>query len=213
MVQVGNVTGIKHMTNLLSFYAKNSRKIEILSDEWSSFLLGLVSSFDLESINELVSETGWALEEVVQRWNRIVIAGLGYNTDGRIGIFPSTTSLLSRVQLISPQGFVDKRDYARDQSPHTARWRTIKIGEAGQRPSKKSGGDDLPRETGTVKWFNNAKGYGFIQRSSGEDVFVHLSQSQINATPLNEGDKVEFEVQRGPKGMEAKRVFVFPKGN
>ncbi|MHB9030506.1 MAG: cold-shock protein [Candidatus Latescibacterota bacterium] len=62
-------------------------------------------------------------------------------------------------------------------------------------------------ETGTVKWFNGEKGYGFIQRSTGEDVFVHYTA--IKATgyrSLNEGDTVEFEVEKGPKGFQAVNV-------
>jgi CspA family cold shock protein len=62
-------------------------------------------------------------------------------------------------------------------------------------------------ERGTVKWFNAAKGYGFIQRPSGEDVFVHFKA--INAEgykTLNEGDQVEFEVEQGPKGLQAANV-------
>ena len=63
------------------------------------------------------------------------------------------------------------------------------------------------REKGTVKWFNGAKGYGFIQRSTGEDVFVHFSAIQENGyRTLNEGDAVEFEVQQGPKGLQAANV-------
>ena len=62
-------------------------------------------------------------------------------------------------------------------------------------------------ETGTVKWFNDAKGYGFISRQSGEDVFVHFSaiQSQGYRT-LDEGARVEFEVTKGPKGLQATNV-------
>jgi cold shock protein len=63
------------------------------------------------------------------------------------------------------------------------------------------------KERGTVKWFNNAKGYGFIQRESGQDVFVH--HSSINAEgfkSLNEGDTVEFIVAKGPKGLQAQDV-------
>ena len=64
------------------------------------------------------------------------------------------------------------------------------------------------REKGTVKWFNGAKGYGFIQRSSGEDVFVHFSAIQANGyRTLNEGETVEFELMSGPKGYSASNVM------
>ena len=54
------------------------------------------------------------------------------------------------------------------------------------------------REKGTVKWFNGAKGYGFIQRSTGEDVFVHFSAIQENGyRTLNEGETVEFDLLKG----------------
>jgi CspA family cold shock protein len=60
---------------------------------------------------------------------------------------------------------------------------------------------------GTVKWFNDAKGYGFIQVEGGEDVFVHYSAIQANGfKSLSEGDKVEFEVTKGPKGLQAANV-------
>ena len=63
------------------------------------------------------------------------------------------------------------------------------------------------REKGTVKWFNRAKGYGFIQRSTGEDAFVHFSSIQENGyRTLNEGDTVEFECIKGPKGFQASNV-------
>ena len=63
------------------------------------------------------------------------------------------------------------------------------------------------KENGVVKWFNGAKGYGFIQRSTGEDVFVHFSAIQENGyKTLNEGDAVEFECQQGPKGLNAADV-------
>jgi CspA family cold shock protein len=58
-----------------------------------------------------------------------------------------------------------------------------------------------------VKWFNDAKGYGFIQAEAGEDVFVHYSAIQANGfKSLAEGDKVEFEVTTGPKGPQAANV-------
>jgi len=65
------------------------------------------------------------------------------------------------------------------------------------------------REKGVVKWFNASKGFGFIQRSSGEDVFVHFSAIQSNGyRSLDEGAQVEFEVKQGPKGLQAENVSV-----
>jgi translation initiation factor IF-1 len=65
------------------------------------------------------------------------------------------------------------------------------------------------KEKGTVKWFNAAKGYGFIQRENGEDVFVHFSAIQSEGyRSLDEGSRVEFEVTRGPKGLQAANVTV-----
>ncbi|MBM3789373.1 MAG: cold-shock protein [Acidobacteria bacterium] len=63
------------------------------------------------------------------------------------------------------------------------------------------------REQGIVKWFNSEKGYGFISRDSGDDVFVH--HSAIEGTgykSLQEGDRIEFDVAQGPKGLQAQRV-------
>lgn len=63
------------------------------------------------------------------------------------------------------------------------------------------------KERGTVKWFNAAKGYGFIQRSAGEDVFVHFSAIQSEGyKTLEEGAAVEFKVTQGPKGLHAEEV-------
>ncbi|BDC52371.1 MAG: cold-shock protein [Acidobacteria bacterium] len=63
------------------------------------------------------------------------------------------------------------------------------------------------KEKGVVKWFNAAKGFGFIQRSTGEDVFVHFSAIQMNGyRTLEEGIEVEFEVKQGPKGLQAENV-------
>ncbi len=62
-------------------------------------------------------------------------------------------------------------------------------------------------ETGTVKWFNRTKGYGFIAREGGEDVFVHFSAIKSEGfKSLDEGDKVEFEITDGPKGPQAANV-------
>ena len=62
-------------------------------------------------------------------------------------------------------------------------------------------------EQGIVKWFNGAKGYGFISREGQEDVFVHFKAILGEGyKSLNEGDKVQFEVEKGPKGLQAKDV-------
>ena len=58
-----------------------------------------------------------------------------------------------------------------------------------------------------MKWFNASKGYGFIQRQTGEDVFVHFSAIHMDGyKSLNEGQAVEFEVTKGPKGLQAENV-------
>jgi len=62
-------------------------------------------------------------------------------------------------------------------------------------------------EQGTVKWFNDAKGYGFVTRESGEDVFVHFSAIQAGGfRSLQEGQRVQFTVTKGPKGLQAENV-------
>lgn len=65
------------------------------------------------------------------------------------------------------------------------------------------------RITGTVKWFNGSKGYGFISQENGPDVFVHFSAIQSDGyRTLEEGQKVEFSIEKGPKGLQASNVVV-----
>jgi CspA family cold shock protein len=67
--------------------------------------------------------------------------------------------------------------------------------------------EDRVMETGTVKWFNNQKGYGFITRDSGEDVFVHYKAIQSEGyKALEEGERVQFDVGESPKGLQAVNV-------
>jgi len=65
------------------------------------------------------------------------------------------------------------------------------------------------RETGKVKWFNNSKGFGFIEREQGDDVFVHYSSIRDDGgfRTLNEGQKVEFSISKGEKGLQADDVI------
>jgi len=65
------------------------------------------------------------------------------------------------------------------------------------------------RITGTVKWFNGSKGFGFIEREEGDDVFVHYSAIQGDGfRNLDEGQRVEFTVEQGPKGLQAADVTI-----
>jgi len=66
---------------------------------------------------------------------------------------------------------------------------------------------DFFMETGTVKWFNGSKGYGFISREEGDDVFVHYKSIEGNGfKSLDDGDKVQFNVEQGAKGLQATNV-------
>ena len=67
--------------------------------------------------------------------------------------------------------------------------------------------EDISMATGSVKWFNNAKGFGFITQGGEEDIFVHYSQIQEEGfKTLKQGEVVEFELRRGPKGLHAANV-------
>jgi len=64
------------------------------------------------------------------------------------------------------------------------------------------------REKGKVKWFNNTKGYGFIERAQGDDIFVHYSAIKAEGyRTLKDGQEVEFTVQQGAKGLQAEDVI------
>ena len=72
---------------------------------------------------------------------------------------------------------------------------------------KVTGREERTLAEGTVKWFSNEKGYGFIQQDGGDDVFVHFSEIQGDGyRTLNEGQRVEFEVVQGSKGLQASGV-------
>ncbi len=74
-------------------------------------------------------------------------------------------------------------------------------------PLNKLGGINLMIYNGTVKWFNDQKGFGFIERESGDDVFVHFSAiEQDGFKSLEEGQDVEFEVVEGDRGPQAEKV-------
>jgi CspA family cold shock protein len=92
------------------------------------------------------------------------------------------------------------------ESPESYELRLVAFSFLEPRTNNESG-EEVVKEKGIVKWFNAAKGYGFIQRSSGDDVFVHFSAIQSNGyRTLDEGAEVEFEVKQGPKGLQAENV-------
>ena len=84
--------------------------------------------------------------------------------------------------------------------------RFIKVGGSVPGPSLHRK-EEVQLAQGTVKWFSNEKGYGFIEREGGEDVFVHFSAITMEGyKSLTEGQRVEFEVVQGPKGAQAANV-------
>jgi CspA family cold shock protein len=79
----------------------------------------------------------------------------------------------------------------------------VRVGRAPQAANKES----EAMANGTVKWFNDAKGYGFISQDGGEDVFVHHTAITMDGfRTLKEGEKVEFDIAQGPKGLQAANV-------
>jgi CspA family cold shock protein len=89
--------------------------------------------------------------------------------------------------------------------PVTAVTQHFHIAFSGKSASKRS----ITMEQGTVKWFNDAKGFGFLSRENGEDVFVHHTAIQSNGfRSLQEGQRVQFNVTKGPKGWQAENVQV-----
>ena len=71
----------------------------------------------------------------------------------------------------------------------------------------------MQRTSGTVKWFNNTKGYGFISQPAGADVFVHYSAIRENGyRTLREGEQVEFDIKMGPRGPQAENVVKLESG-
>ncbi len=70
-------------------------------------------------------------------------------------------------------------------------------------------GNDATRERGSVKWFNGAKGFGFIRRETGEDVFVHFTEIQMSGyRTLDEGVEVEYDLREGERGLMAQNVII-----
>jgi CspA family cold shock protein len=87
-------------------------------------------------------------------------------------------------------------------------WNNTSVKNINQRTKEEKRKKEMSeRIVGTVKWFNGSKGYGFISREGGEDVFVHFSAIQSEGyRNLMEGQKVEFSVEKGPKGLQAANV-------
>lgn len=96
----------------------------------------------------------------------------------------------------------------RKQNHFTSQWHLCYSADSAKALSSKNQKDvSYMKETGVVKWFNAAKGFGFIQRENGEDVFVHFTAIQNTGyRTLNEGAKVSFLVKQGPKGLQAEEV-------
>jgi CspA family cold shock protein len=118
--------------------------------------------------------------------------------------YPGAVCLTARQDAFNPGIFGSSHNPVRQGTPSGRRVRVI----FSQQPD--GAGEELvamARITGTVKWFNDAKGFGFISHEGGPDVFVHFSAIQASGfKSLAEGDRVEFEIVQGQKGPQAADV-------
>jgi CspA family cold shock protein len=123
-------------------------------------------------------------------------------------VTPDCTSV--GAKLACPHFFCGKLGHRANISPSfETDWFSAKVAGAPIWIQRQKVNDkDLPAmEQGTVKWFNDAKGFGFISRQNGEDVFVHYSAINSNGfKSLQEGQAVQFNVVKGPKGWQASDV-------
>jgi cold shock protein len=119
----------------------------------------------------------------------------------------SCTSFGMRAALRALDGGVSDGQLFRENHLQGVSRRMLRFGGLHEH-AVKQGESSVAQYTGTVKWFNNAKGYGFLGREGGPDVFVHYSSIQIEGyKSLKEGDEVEFDIIEGSKGPQADQVI------
>ncbi len=108
-----------------------------------------------------------------------------------------TVALMASVVTL----LINARSFQRNLSNRSTSSSTAGISKSGKTDSK----TDSRKETGSVKWFNASKGFGFITRANGEEIFVHF-RSIVGQRSLRDGQKVEFAVITGSKGLQAEEV-------